>query len=246
LTASGEGGRLAGKIALITGASRGIGAAVAERLAREGAHVVLAARTVGGLEEVDDRVRTAGGSATLVPVDLRDFIKIDELAAALFDRWGRLDILIGNAAEFGTFAPLGHIDPTIWAEVMDLNLTANWRLIRAMDPLLRAAPAGRAVFVTSGVARGVFPYWGPYAVGKAGLEMLVKIYAGEITKTRLRANLIDPGIVRTRLRARAFPGENPRHLPPPESVADAFLALVLPECTRNGEVVKAADLQLPV
>jgi NAD(P)-dependent dehydrogenase (short-subunit alcohol dehydrogenase family) len=237
-------GSLAGKIALITGASRGIGAAVAERFAQEGAHVVLAARTVGGLEEVDDAVRAAGGSATLVPVDLRDFIKIDELAARLFERWGRLDVLIGNAAEFGTFSPLGHIDPAVWAEVVDLNLTANWRLIRAMDPLLRAAPAGRAIFVTSGVARGVFPYWGPYAISKAGLEMLVKIYAGEVTKTRVRANLIDPGIVRTRLRARAFPGEDPALLPPPESVTDSFLALALPEWACNGEVVIASAVSL--
>jgi NAD(P)-dependent dehydrogenase (short-subunit alcohol dehydrogenase family) len=237
-------GSFAGKVALITGASRGIGAAVALRFAREGAHVVLAARTVGGLEEVDDAVRSAGGSATLVPVDLRDFIKIDELAAKLFERWGRLDILVGNAAEFGVFSPLGHIDPATWAGVVDLNLTANWRLIRAMDPLLRAASAGRAIFVTSGVARGVFPYWGPYAVSKAGLEMLVKIYAGEITKSRVRANLIDPGIVRTRLRARAFPGEDPARLPAPESVADAFLALALPECTRNGEVVMASGASL--
>jgi len=239
-----EPGCLAGKVALITGASRGIGAAVALRFAREGAHLVLAARTVGGLEEVDDAIRAIGGCATLVPVDLRDLIKIDELAAALLDRWGRLDILIGNAAEFGVFSPLGHIDPATWAEVMDLNLTANWRLIRAMDPLLRAAPAGRAIFVTSGVARSVFPYWGPYAVSKAGLEMLVKIYAGEVTKTRVRANLIDPGIVRTRLRARAFPGEDPSRLPPPESVADAFLGLALPECARNGEVVMASAVSL--
>jgi NAD(P)-dependent dehydrogenase (short-subunit alcohol dehydrogenase family) len=233
--------QLAGKIALITGASRGIGAAVAERFAHEGAHVVLAARTVGGLEEVDDKVCAAGGSATLVPVDLRDFVKVDELAARILDRWGRLDILVGSAAEFGVFSPLGHIDPTTWAEVIDLNLTANWRLIRAMDPLLRAAPAGRTIFVTSAVAHGVHPYWGPYAVSKAGLEMLVKIYAGEITKTRVRANLIDPGIVGTRLRARAFPGENPAHLPPPESVAEVFLALALPECTRNGEILSVED-----
>jgi NAD(P)-dependent dehydrogenase (short-subunit alcohol dehydrogenase family) len=231
------GTRLAGEIALITGASRGIGAAVAERFAQEGAHVVLAARTVGGLEEVDDRIRAAGGNATLVPVDLRDFIKIDELAAALFDRYGRLDILVGNAAEFGAFSPLGHIDPTVWAQVLDLNLNANWRLIRAMDPLLRAAPAGRAIFVTCTVARGVFPYWGAYAVSKAALEMLVKMYAGEISKTAVRANLIDPGIVRTRLRARAFPGENPASLPTPESAAEGFLALAVPECARNGEIV---------
>jgi NAD(P)-dependent dehydrogenase (short-subunit alcohol dehydrogenase family) len=234
-------GRLVDKIALITGASRGIGAALAERFAREGAHVVAVARTVGGLEEVDDAVRAAGGTATLVPLDLRDFVKIDELAARILDRWGRLDILVGNAGEFGVFSPLGHIDPATWSEVMDLNLTANWRLIRAMDPLLRVAPAGRAIFVTSGVARGIHPYWGPYAVSKVGLEMLVKIYAGEITKTRVRANLIDPGIVRTRLRARAFPGEDPAHLPPPESVTDAFLALALPQCTRNGEILNAAD-----
>src|ERR1700760_2479243 len=231
--------RLDGRIALITGASRGIGAAVAERFAREGAHLVLTARTVGGLEEVDDAVRAAGGSATLVPVDLRDFIKIDELAARILDRWGRLDILVGNAAEFGVFSPLGHIDPATWTEVIDLNLTANWRLIRAMDPLLRAAAAGRAIFVTSAVAHGVHPYWGPYAISKAGLEMLVKIYAGEITKTHVRANLIDPGIVRPRLRAHVFPGEDPARLPPPERVSDAFLVLALPECTRNGEIISA-------
>jgi NAD(P)-dependent dehydrogenase (short-subunit alcohol dehydrogenase family) len=230
-------GRLAGKIALITGASRGIGAAVAERFARDGAHVVLAARTTGGLEEVDDRVHAAGGSATLVPVDLREFIKIDELAAALYQRYGRLDILIGNAAEFGTFSPLGHIDPKLWDEVVALNLTANWRLIRAMDPLLRAAPAGRAIFVTSRLGHDALPYYGPYAVAKAGLETLVRIYAGEIARTAVRVNLIDPGIVRTRLRARIFPGENPANLPAPESVTDAFLELALPECTKNGEIV---------
>jgi NAD(P)-dependent dehydrogenase (short-subunit alcohol dehydrogenase family) len=167
-------------------------------------------------------------------------MRLAQLAARLFDRYGRLDILVGDAAEFGVFSPLGHIDPATWAEVVDLNLTTNWRLIRAMDPLLRAAPAGRAIFVTAGAARRVLPYWGPYAVSKAGLEMLVKIYAGEITKTRVRANLIDPGIVRTRLRARAFPGEDPGRLPPPDSVTDAFLALALPECTRNGEVVMAS------
>jgi NAD(P)-dependent dehydrogenase (short-subunit alcohol dehydrogenase family) len=238
-------GRLAGKIALITGASRGIGAAVAERYAAEGAHVVLAARTVGGLEEVDDAIRAAGGTATLVPLDLRDFIKIDELAAALYDRYGRLDILVGNAAEFGVFSPLGHIDPTVWREVLDLNLTANWRLIRAMDPLLRAAEHGRAIFVTSNIARNPRAYWGPYAVSKAGLETLVKIYAAEITKTAVRANLLSPGIVRTRLRARVFPGENPENLPPTDSVAEAFVQLALPGCDRNGEIVTPKDLAPP-
>jgi NAD(P)-dependent dehydrogenase (short-subunit alcohol dehydrogenase family) len=237
MTASTAMGRLAGRIALITGASRGIGAAVAERFAGEGAHVVLAARTVGGLEELDDRIRAAGGSATLVPLDLRDFIKIDELAAALYQRYGRLDILIGNAAEFGTFSPLGHIDPQQWGEIIDLDLTANWRLIRAMDPLLRLAPAGRAIFVTSRLARDALPYYGPYAVAKAGLETMIRIYAGEVARTAVRANLIDPGIVRTRLRAAIFPGENPAGLPAPESVAGAFLELAVRECTRNGEIV---------
>jgi len=235
-------GRLSGKIALITGASRGIGAAVAERLAREGAHLVLTGRTVGGLEETDDRVRAAGGSATLVPFDLREFIKIDELAAALYERYGRLDILVGNAGEFGVFSPLGHIDPALWSEIVDLNLTANWRLIRAMDPLLRTAEHGRAVFVTTALAREALPYYGPYAVSKGALEAMVRIYAGEVARTRIRANLLDPGIVRTRLRARIFPGENPATVPSPESIADAFLPLVLEECERNGEIIAAADL----
>jgi len=239
---SAEGGRLAGKVALITGASRGIGAAVAERFAREGAHVVLAARAVGGLEEADDAVRAAGGSATLVPLDLRDFVKIDELAAALYERYGRLDVLVGNAAEFGVFSPLAHIDPAVWSEIIALNLTANWRLIRAMDPLLRAAPAGRAIFVADEIARGSRPYWGPYAVSKAGLETLVRIYAGENALTGVRVNLLDPGVVRTRLRARIFPGENPAGVPTPDSVAGAFVALAVAECAYQGERLSAAAL----
>jgi NAD(P)-dependent dehydrogenase (short-subunit alcohol dehydrogenase family) len=233
--------RLVGKIALVTGASRGIGAAVAERFGREGAHVVLAARTVGGLEDVDDRIRGFGGSATLVPLDLRDFIKIDELAAALHERYGHLDILVGNAAEFGVFTPLGHLDPAVWNEVIALNLTANWRLIRAMDPLLRAAEHGRAIFVTSGTRDGPAPYYGPYAVSKAGLETLIKIYAGEIAQTRVRANLIDPGIVGTRLRARIFPGEDPAELPNPSSVTEAFVHLARPDWQRNGEIIRVSE-----
>jgi len=234
-------GRLAGKIALITGASRGIGAAIAERFAGEGAHVVLTARTVGGLEETDDRVRAAGGTATLVPLDLRDFVKIDELAAALYQRYGRLDILVGNAGTFGVFTPTPHLDPTLWGEILDLNLTANWRLIRAMDPLLRAAEHGRAMFVTDALARNPLPYYGVYAVSKTGLETLVRIYAGELGLTRVRVNLIDPGTVRTRLRAQIFPGENPETVPPPETVTDAFIELAMPECERNGETVTAAE-----
>ena len=210
---------------------------MAVRFAREGAHVVLVGRTVGGLEEVDDEVRARGGAATLVPFDLREFAKIDELAAALYQRYGHLDILVGNAGDFGVLSPLGHIEPKLWDEVVALNLTANWRLIRAMDPLLRAAPAGRAIFVTSAVGRDAEPYYGPYAVSKAALETLARIYAGEVASTAVRVNLIDPGVVRTRLRGRMFPGENPATQPAPESVTEAFVELTLPECERNGDIV---------
>lgn len=238
-------GRLVGRIALITGASRGIGAAVARRFAAEGAQLVLTARTVGGLEETDDAVRQAvgqgpdGQGATLVPLDLREFDKIDQLGASLYERFGRLDVLVGNAGALGPLSPLGHITHDSWTEVLDVNLTANWRLIRSLDPLLRRSGAGRAIFVTSGVASSVFPYWGAYGASKAALEMLVRIYAGESEKTAVRANLLDPGVVRTAMRAQAFPGEDPECLARPEAVTDAFVALAAADCTKNGELVRA-------
>ena len=225
---------LAGRIALITGASRGIGGAVARRFAREGAHVVLAARTVGGLEEVDDAIRAAGGSATLVPLDLRDFIKIDELAAALYQRYGRLDVLVGNAAEFGVFSPLGHIDPKTWGEIIDLDLTANWRLIRSLDPLLQKSDAGRAVFLTSGAAWTPMAYWGPYSVSKAAVELMARIYAAETATTKLRVNIFNPGPIRTRMRATAMPGEDPLTLDTPENCAEKIIDLCLPGYTETG------------
>ncbi|HUI18480.1 MAG TPA: SDR family NAD(P)-dependent oxidoreductase [Alphaproteobacteria bacterium] len=231
---------LAGRVALITGASRGIGAAVAKRFAAEGAHLVLVARTAGGLEEVDDAVQAAGSSATLVPLDLRDFAQIDRLGAALYERFRKLDILVGNAATLGVLAPLGHIDPPLWEEVMALNVGANWRLIRSMDPLLRRSEAGRAIFVTAAQGSGVFPYWGAYAASKAALEALVRTYAGETSKTKLRVNLIDPGVVRTALRAQAFPGENPAGLRTPDEVALHFVELASAACTRHGELVRCA------
>ncbi len=198
------------------------------------------ARTVGGLEELDDEIRRAGGQApTLVPLDLRAFDKIDLLGGQLFERFGRLDVLVGNAGVLGVLSPVGHVTPAVWQQVMDVNVTANWRLIRSLDALLRQSPAGRAVFVTSGVASGLFPYWGPYATSKAALEMLVRIYAAEVVKTKLRVNLLDPGIVRTALRAQAFPGENPADLPPPDEVAGAFVDLAEAACRRHGEVVRA-------
>lgn len=232
-------GRLAGRIALITGASRGIGAAVATRYAAEGAHVVLAARTVGGLEEVDDAVRAVGGSATLVPVDLAKHDQIDVLGKSIHDRFGRLDIVVGNAAMLGSPGPIAYSNPKDWGRVIDLNLTANFRLIRSMDPLLRASDAGRAIFVTAGAARRLTPFGNAYAVSKAGLEMMVRLYASEVEKTAIRVNLVDPGIVRTKLRAQGFPGEDPQRHPPPDAVTEAFVRLAEPSFNDNGTIVDA-------
>ena len=232
------GGRLAGRVALITGASRGIGAAVARRFAGEGAHLVLVARTVGGLEEIDDAVCAVGGSATLVPLDLRDFAAIDRLGGAIAERHGRLDVLVGNAATLGGLRPMGHFEVDTWDRVFALNVTANWRLIRGFDALLRASDAGRAIFVTSGAARANVAYWGAYAASKAALEAIVLTYAAELTRTGVRANLLDPGTVRTRLRAEAMPGEDPMTLPHPDEIAGAFVDLAAPDCQRNGEVVR--------
>jgi NAD(P)-dependent dehydrogenase (short-subunit alcohol dehydrogenase family) len=227
-------GRLSGRVALVTGASRGIGYAVASAFAAEGAHVVALARTVGGLEELDDAIRIAGGTATLVPADLRDYPALDRLGAALFERFGKLDIFIGNGGILGRLTPLAHVDPKLWDEVMAVNVTANWRLIRSFDPLLRQSEAGRAVFVTSGAARTIYAYWGPYAVSKAALETLAKTYAAETVKTAIKVNLLNPGPIRTRMRAQAMPGEDPNSLPPPEAVAEAFLPLVLPSQMESG------------
>ena len=228
-------GRLAGSIALITGASRGIGAAAALAYAGEGAHCVLVARTVGGLEALDDRIKAIGGTATLVPLDVTDGAGIDRLGAALHERFGRLDVLLGNAGMLGTLSPIGHIEPRTFEQVMAVNVTANWRLIRSMDPLLRAADAGRAIFVTSGASRRAVAYWGAYAASKAALDMLVGIYAAEIAHTAIRANLYNPGPTRTRMRADAFPGENPQSVPPPDAHAEALIRLALPNCDLNGE-----------
>jgi NAD(P)-dependent dehydrogenase (short-subunit alcohol dehydrogenase family) len=221
---------------LITGASRGIGRAVALRFAREGADLVLVARTQAALEEVDDEVRQFAGKASLVPGDLTDFSLIDRIGGAIFERWRRLDVLVGNAAELGILGPLAEVPPANWERLIALNLTANWRLIRAFDPLLRRSPAGRAIFVTADAGRAR-AYWGAYAVSKAALEAMVKIYAAEIRKTAVRTNLIDPGPTRTRLRAHAYPGEDEAQVKPPEAVTDAFVELADAACTRNGEVV---------
>lgn len=229
--------RLKERIALITGASRGLGAAAAVAYAREGAHCVLVARTVGGLEAVDDQIKAVGGTATLVPLDVTDGAGIDRLGAALYERFGRLDVLLGNAGLLGTLSPMGHIEPAIFEKVMAVNVTANWRLIRSMDPLLRRSDAGRVIFVTSGVTRRIIPYWGAYAASKAALEMLAGIYAAEVEHTKIRVNLYNPGATRTGMRKEAFPGENPESLPPPEAHGEGLIQLALPSCTMNGQWV---------
>ena len=233
-------GALSGRIALVTGASRGIGRAVAKRFAQEGADLILTARTVGALEELDDEIRAINGKTSLlVPLDLKTFDAIDQLGAGLYERFGKLDVLVGNAGVLGQMSPLTHTEPKFWQEAIDVNLTANWRLIRSLDPLLRQSEAGRAIFVTSGAARGPRDYWGAYAVTKAALEMLVGIYAQESKQGKVRANMIDPGRTRTRMRASAYPGEDPNTLPPPENITDAFVRLARADFTGNGEVVQA-------
>lgn len=227
-----------GKIALITGASRGLGAATAVELARRGAHVVLVARSQAGLEETDDAVRATGGTATLLPLDLCDGAQVDLIAPSLFQRFGRLDIMVSNAGEIGTLTPVPHIDLREWAAMLAINLEAPLRLIRGCAPLLLAAPIGRAVFVTSSMATAPDAYWGHYAASQAAARALVLTWAGETRRTELRVNLFDPGPMATRIRMRAFPGEDRSLLPHPARIAPALAALCLPEETRHGEIVR--------
>lgn len=228
---------LTDKVALVTGASRGIGAAVAERFAVEGAHVVLLARTVGGLEEVDDRIHAAAPDAgtTLVPVDLTEPDRLDALGPTLLERFGRLDIFVANAAMLGGLSPLGHQDPALWRKIFEVNVHANWHLIRTLDPLLRRSDAGRAIFVTAEVATAPRPFWGAYAAAKSALETMALTWALEAQNSSLKVNLIDPGPVATRLRAEAYPGEDRASLADPSTVTDAFLALATAD--RSGQKV---------
>ena len=236
--------QLENRIAVVTGASRGIGKYAALALAREGAHVIALARTQGGLEELDDEIKALGGSATLVPADIKDYPALDRLGAAIHERWGRLDILIGNAGVLGKLSPLGHIEPKTWDEVMAINVTANWRLIRSLDPLLRRSEDGRAIFVTSGAAFKAFAYWGTYSISKAALEALVNTYAAEVASTKVTANMFSPGPTRTRMRALAMPGEDPETLPSPEQVAGQLAQMCLPGFKDNGAIYKYAPTGL--
>jgi NAD(P)-dependent dehydrogenase (short-subunit alcohol dehydrogenase family) len=229
------------RVAVVTGASRGIGYAAALALAEAGAHVVAVARTVGGLEELDDAIRAKGGAATLVPLDLRDSPAIDRLGAAIYERWGKLDMLLGNAGVLGVVTPLGHLEPKVFEEVMAVNVTANWRLIRSLDPLLRQSDAGRALFVTAGAAERCRPYWGAYSASKAALQALVKTYAGELKGTRTTVNLFDPGPLRTKMRALGRPGEDPGTLEPSEAVAPDIVRMLSPDYTATGVIFRFPD-----
>ncbi|MFG1400597.1 SDR family NAD(P)-dependent oxidoreductase [Xanthobacter sediminis] len=241
---------LADKIALVTGATRGIGAATALALAGAGAHVVAVGRSEGGLEELDDAITAIGGNATLVPLDLKDGEGIDRLGGALYERYGRLDVYVANAGVLGPLSPLGHVLPKDWDSTIAVNLTANWRCIRSFDPLLRLSTTARAVVISSGAAHKAKAYWGPYAITKAALEVMARTWAAEAINGNLKVNLFNPGPIRTLMRARAFPGEDPMTLPTPEEAAAAILPLCLPSFEDTGRLYdfpqkKLLDFQMP-
>lgn len=241
---------LEGRIALVTGASRGIGYFTALELAKAGAHVIGCARTVGGLEELDDAIKAVGGSATLVPFDLADMDAIDRLGGSIFERWGKLDILVANAGVLGVISPIGHIEAKVFEKVMNINVNATWRLIRSVDPLLTRSEAGRAVIMSSGAAHKCRPFWSAYSASKAAVEALARTWAGETQSTPLRITSVDPGATRTAMRAQAVPGEDPMSLPHPSEVAKAILPLVGPDVTETGKLFivrenKLVDYQLP-
>ncbi len=232
---------LSGRVALVTGASRGIGAAVAKAYAKAGAHVILTARTMGALEEVDDAIQAAGGKATIMPLNMLDLDKVDVMGPAIAEKFGRLDIAVGNAGMLGSLTPLGHVDAKEWQRVMDLNVNANFRLIRTLDPLLRASDAGRVIMVSSSLAHTPRAYWGAYAVSKAALESLAKVYAAETVTTNVRVNLIDPGATRTAMRAKAYPGEDPARPKNPEDTVPLFLQLAAASCSAHGGVYRVDE-----
>lgn len=241
---------LKGRIALVTGASRGIGFFTALELAKAGAHVIACARTVGGLEELDDAIKAVGGTATLVPFDLADMNAIDALGASINDRWGKLDILVANAGMLGVISPIGHIEAKVFEKVMTINVTATWRLIRSVEPLLVKSDQGRALILSSAAAHKCRPFWGVYSVSKAAVEALARTWAGETQRLPLRIVSIDPGATRTAMRAQAVPGEDPSTVPHPSEVAARLLPLCGPDLTETGKLFvvrenKLVDYRMP-
>ena len=232
---------LSGRVALVTGASRGIGYFIARELATAGAHVIAVARTVGGLEELDDEVKQAGGQTTLVPLDLADMAGIDRLGGAIHERWGKLDVMVANAGVLGVLGPIGHIEAKVFDKVMLLNVNAVWRLMRTTDPLLRLSDAGRAILMSSGAAHSARAFWGPYAASKAALEALARSWADETKNTALRVNSVNPGATRTAMRAQAMPGEDPMTLPHPSEVAKKVVALASPDLTETGAILDVPE-----
>lgn len=230
---------LSGRVALVTGASRGIGYFLAKELAAAGAHVIAVARTVGGLEELDDEIRAAGGEATLVPLDLTDMAGIDRLGGAIHERWGKLDILAANAGILGVIAPIGHVEAKVFDKVMAINVTGTWRMIRSVDPLLRLSDAGRAIIMSSGAAHSARAFWGPYAASKAAVEAMARSWADETKNQALRINSVNPGATRTAMRAQAVPGEDPQTLPHPSEIARKIVALADPALTQTGKIFDA-------
>ncbi|KFC69007.1 Short-chain dehydrogenase/reductase family protein [Bosea sp. LC85] len=227
---------LAGRVALVTGASRGIGRAAALAFADAGAHVVALARTSGALEELDDEIQGIGGSTTLVPVDLADVAAIEKLGPALLQRWGKLDILLANAGILGPLTPLTHASPKEWAKVFETNVTANWRLIKSVEPALQASDAGRVIVMSSGAAHKCVAYWGPYSISKAAVEAMARTYAAETVTTPLKVMIVNPGPLRTRMREEAMPGEDPLTLKTPEDLAPHLVRLASPDWAETGKI----------
>jgi len=227
---------LTGRIALVTGASRGIGYFLSLELAKRGAHVIAVARTVGGLEELDDDIRKLGGNATLVPLDITDMEAIDRLGGSIHERWGKLDIMVANAGVLGTISPIGHVEAKTFEKLMNVNVTSVWRLIRSTDPLLRASDAGRAILLSSGVAHTCRAFWGPYAASKAAVEVMARSWAEETKQMKLKINSVNPGATRTAMRAQAMPGEDPETLPTPQSVAEKCFNRAYPNLEVSGKL----------
>jgi NAD(P)-dependent dehydrogenase (short-subunit alcohol dehydrogenase family) len=232
---------LSDRIALVTGASRGIGYQLAKQMAAAGAHVIAVARTVGGLEELDDEIRAAGSEATLVPLDLADMAGIDRLGGALFERWGKLDIMVANAGILGVISPIGHIEAKSFEEVMTINVTATWRLIRSMEPLLKKSDAGRAILLSSGAVHSTPAFWSAYAASKSAVETMARCWSEETKNTPLRVNSVNPGATRTAMRAQAMPGEDPDTLPNPSEVAAKILSLASPALTETGKLFEVRE-----